>query len=290
MLIRGPFWARAPFRGILATMRHPMIRLVCVVVLALAAVTVAWSKEPSPPAARTPAVPPPPASDLTEVRSRLKVLHDGHDHYLAVVPFGAPSGPLWYGDGKTMYAQRVTGGGSQGDTAFDRIFWDPRAQDRWQAGFGFRNGAYTLQCEDRQTAFLPLDATASAKIVESATFLDHLWSRRAYALARDQAGTYYYVDTGNRPGREHDFHLWAGPRGKMKPLPMLNVVSDAAGDIFGTKSGKLRLVLDRKESVWIDGKREVKLTSLDVGDNARLIYTDLGVYLGQRLGTPCDDL
>jgi hypothetical protein len=258
-------------------------RVFPVVLLLLSAPALA--KEPP-----VPVEPPPPASDLAAVRSQLKVLHDGHEHYIAIVPFGDTSGTFWYGDGKTMHAQRVTGGGSEGDKAFDRIFWDPRAKDRWQAGFGMRDGKYTLQCEDRQTTFREVEPSVAAKVLETGRFLEHLWSRRGYALARDQTGTYYYVDTGNRPGREHDFRLWSGPRGKLKQLAMVNVVSDSAGDIFATRTGKLRLVLDRKESVWIDGKREVKLTSLDAGDNARLIYTDLGVYLGQRLGTPCDDL
>ena len=29
---------------------------------------------------------------------------------------------------------------------------------------------------------------------------------------------------------------------------------------------------------------------LPIDDNAVMIYTDLGVYTGQPLGTPCDDL
>jgi hypothetical protein len=34
----------------------------------------------------------------------------------------------------------------------------------------------------------------------------------------------------------------------------------------------------------------ILLISLPLDDNRVLIYTDLGVYAGQRLGTPCDDL
>jgi hypothetical protein len=52
----------------------------------------------------------------------------------------------------------------------------------------------------------------------------------------------------------------------------------------------LRLVLDRKESTWVKGKSRLSLASLPIEDNAVLIYRDLGAYLGQRLGTPCDDL
>jgi hypothetical protein len=44
------------------------------------------------------------------------------------------------------------------------------------------------------------------------------------------------------------------------------------------------------EAAWIKGKKRTKLIPVPVEDNHVLIYTDLGVYTGQRLGTHCDDL
>ncbi len=85
-----------------------------------------------------------------------------------------------------------------------------------------------------------------------------------------------------------EFRLYSGPRGSMKPLKMVNVVSDSEGDIFSTKSGELRLVLDKKESAWVQKGKRQQLKSLPVEDNVALIYSDLGVYVGQPLGTPCD--
>jgi hypothetical protein len=85
-----------------------------------------------------------------------------------------------------------------------------------------------------------------------------------------------------------EFRLYSGPRGSMKPLKMVNVVSDSEGDIFSTKSGELRLVLDKKESAWVQKGKRQPLKSLPVEDNVALIYADLGVYTGQPLGTPCD--
>ena len=73
-------------------------------------------------------------------------------------------------------------------------------------------------------------------------------------------------------------------------LKMTNVVSDSQGDIFTTKKGELRLVLDRDHPSWFAGKNETALLNLPLEDNRIMIYTDLGVYAGQRLGTPCDDL
>jgi hypothetical protein len=69
---------------------------------------------------------------------------------------------------------------------------------------------------------------------------------------------------------------------------MTNVVSDSAGDVFATKSGELKLVLGKKEASWVQGKKAKDLILLPLEDNVQLIYSELGVYTGQPLGTPCD--
>ncbi|HZS38940.1 MAG TPA: hypothetical protein VFF06_19035, partial [Polyangia bacterium] len=66
--------------------------------------------------------------------------------------------------------------------------------------------------------------------------------------------------------------------------------SDSEGDIFATKSGSLRLILNKGESLWEQTGKKQKLILLPIEDNHVLIYTDLGVYTGLPLGTPCDDL
>jgi hypothetical protein len=71
-------------------------------------------------------------------------------------------------------------------------------------------------------------------------------------------------------------------------LKMTNVVSDSEGDIFATRTGELRLVLDKNESYWVKGKARTALKLLPLEDNVRLIYSELGVYAGEPLGTPCD--
>ena len=123
----------------------------------------------------------------------------------------------------------------------------------------------------------------------TARFHPPRWKYRAYALARDDAGTYYYVDRRREEG-SMEFRLYTGQRGSMKPLKMTNLVSDSEGDIFSTRSGELRLVLDKKQSAWVEKGKKRELKSLPVEDNVQLIYSDLGVYSGQPLGTPCDVL
>jgi hypothetical protein len=240
------------------------------------------------------AAPPPGASakvvDVTPVKDKLRVLKDGKGHFIVVLPFGEDVFQhLYWGDGKAFWAQRVFGGGSEGEVAFDRVFWEPRVRERWKASFALKDGVYTLRCSDRTTVFQPSEAAAAKAILDGATFHAPRWTHRAYALARDDTGTYYYVDRA-RDEDVKDFRLWAGPRGQLKPLPMTNVVSDSEGDIFATKSGELRLVLDKKESSWVKGKQRTTLKLLPLEDNVQLIYSELGVYAGEPLGTPCDVL
>jgi len=227
--------------------------------------------------------------DVSAVRDKLVVVEDGQGHYIAVIPFGDSIWDhlYWSQDGKEFYQQRVFGGGSSGTESFDRNFWEPRVRNHNGASFGMHEGAYKLWCAERITVFKALEQNKATAMLAAARFHPPRWRYRAYALARDDAGTYYYVDRRRDEG-SMEFRLYSGPRGSMKPLKMVNVVSDSEGDIFSTKSGELRLVLDKKESAWVQKGKRQQLKSLPVEDNVPLIYADLGVYTGQPLGTPCD--
>src|SRR5262249_40136735 len=98
-------------------------------------------------------------------------------------------------------------------------------------------------------------------MLASARFLRPRWPYEPYALARDAAG---------------------------KPLKLTNAVTYSAGDVLVTRTGQLRL--SESESAWVEGKRQTRLVVMPLDDNAVLIYRDLGVYVGEPLGTPCDDL
>jgi hypothetical protein len=228
-------------------------------------------------------------ADISAVKDKLKILTDGKGHYVAVVPFG-PSEHLYYGDGRSFFAQRVFGSSSSGTESFDFTFWEPRVKARYQASFEFREGKFQVQCEERKTVLTPLADGENRAVLEQARFFGPRWSHRAHALARDERGTYYYVDRAREPEDSKSFRIFAGMKGSTKKLKMVNVVSDSEGEVFATRSGDLRLVLARNEATWVRGKKRTKLIPLPVEDNHVLIYTDLGVYTGQRLGTPCDDL
>jgi hypothetical protein len=254
--------------------------LVTIAAAAAAALAAAPADKPQPQ---------PTPADISAIKPQLKILSDGKKHMVAVVPFG-PREHLYYGDGKAFYAQRVIGSGSVGTESFDYTFWDPRVKARYQASFEFRDGKYRVQCDERKTELVPLPDAEAGLVVEKARFFGPRWSHRAHALARDDRGTYYYVDRVREPEDAKVFRLYSGPKGAMKQLKMVNVVSDSEGDVFATRSGELRLILAKGETTWVKGKTRTRLIRLPVEDNHVLIYTDLGVYTGQRLGTPCDDL
>jgi hypothetical protein len=264
-----------------------MVRLSLFCIVLLAGATSPAAKKA--PAAGQPG-PAKSAVDVSGVKNKLVILHDGKGHYVAVIPFGDTYEHLYYGDGKQFHAQLVSGGSRSGTSEWERVFWEPRVDAAWKGSIGFRDGKYTVQCGSRATEFKALSADDQSAMLRTATFAKPLWTHEAYALARDNKGNYYFVDRLREPEGNKAFRLFVGPRGSLKPMKMTNVVSDSQGDIFSTKKGELRLVLDRAHPVWAAGKAETPLVRLPLDENRVLIYTDLGVYAGERLGTPCDDL
>lgn len=244
-------------------------------------------------AAKTKAAPPPPETlvDVTSVKDKLQVATDGAGHYAVFVP--GDSSWFFWGTATDLWKQRVFGYSSEdnGKVSFDFTFWEPRVGfDRWKASFGMKNKKYEMQCEDRKTELKLVTGDEAKKVLDGAKFHDVRWKHQAYALARDTKGNYYYVDKQREPEGNKLFRVWTGPKGSMKQAKMKNIVSDSEGDIFITKSGELRLVLDKSEQVWVKGKKQTKLVPLPIEDNAKMIYSELGVYTGQSLGTPCDDI
>jgi hypothetical protein len=254
------------------------------ILLAVLAVPLAHAKQAAPPAAE-PADPP---VDTAAIKDKLMILSDGKQHFVALIPFGEMSDPMFYGDGKTFWAQRVFSFSKSDKENFRSIFWEPRGAK--YSSVGFMDGKYTVSCDERKVELAPLSEVERDAMLASAKFYPARWKHRAYALARDNEGKYYYVDRLREPEHNLNFRLYVGPRGNMKLQKMINVVSDSEGDIFATKSGSLRLVMDKHETSWIQGKKKTPLTSLPVDQNQVLIHADLGAYTGQRLGTPCDDL
>jgi hypothetical protein len=263
--------------------------LPAVISLLLAAPALAAPKKPVA-AGTTP-------SDISAIKDKLTVWSDGKKHYVAMVMTTNSDSPIfWSSDGKSFYELRVRGGGSEGDDAdlkrLDRSFWEPRVTAGYQASIDYSGETkkLTVQCLERKTGLTKLEDADAKKLVAGGSFFKPRWNRYAYALARDNTGKYYYVDNVREPEGAKNFRLYAGAKGGLKLQKMLNVVSDSQGDIFSTANGELRLILNKQDSTWIANEKPKKLVWVPVEDNHVLIYTDLGVYAGEPLGTPCDDL
>jgi hypothetical protein len=232
--------------------------------------------------------------------ARTNVCTDGKGHYVVSAP-AAPSGPqLYYGDAKKLAQVPVT------DALGNGAFFEPRCFNPG-ANSSFRGldvRVYSrvevdeakrlcrVTCGTRKTDLTLLPAEQAAQLLTAASYLPPQDRRTGHSLNRDEKGNYYYVDKGATPQTAQDFRLYVGPKGNMKLQKMINVVSDSQGEIFSTKSGALRFIVGPhgRESTWVQGASRVKLLAVPVEENWQLIYNELGVYVGQKRGTPCDDL
>ena len=252
------------------------------------------------------------------------VCTDGRSHYVVVAPHDRRSHQLYYGDGKTFFHVPLPEGALSGESFFEPRFFardsnpDFRGVDMRLHGsvdLDEKRGSCTVSCGDRKTKLEILGADVKTSLLTRASYAASPHRRRPHHLARDKAGNYYYVDRGNTPDTEKDFHLFVGPKGRMKLQKMTNVVADTEGEIFETRGGSLRYIVTkagtsagepRNQPLWIKGKgksaRENPLLVVPIegtsgnpaergqrSDNYGLIYNELGVYLGDKLGNPCDD-
>ncbi|WP_235685816.1 hypothetical protein [Corallococcus silvisoli] len=232
------------------------------------------------------------------------VCTDGKGHYVAAVPYEETDGledRLYYGDGKAFFeVPRPRGGNLSAMTFMDPRFFNPKGSPDYD-GLDLRvhsalsvdpqERTCSLRCGERKVSLEMIPGTEARELLRKATYAPNPQKFVPHALLRDSKGTYYYVDKGFTPSEARNFRVFIGPRGDLKPQKMTNVVADSEGEIFTTKKGQLRLVIDRAQTpMWIENPRtEVELRNVPVGQNLPLIYNELGVYTGLRLGTPCDD-
>ncbi len=222
------------------------------------------------------------------IKGQLVVISDGQGTVIAVDKTWTDDHWVFFGDGKTMYRQRVFGGGADGSAGtWDYSFWSPRVD---RASISLRAGnKYVLECGKQETELKKVPDADAKKMLDAAVWKKSMWHRQAQFLARDDHGNYYYVDRlrDEYGGKGH--RIFAGPKGGMKELPMTNVVSDSKGEIYATKRGELRFIVATDAASWVNGATKTDLTIVPVEDNVPMIYRDLGVYEG-TLGTPCDDM
>lgn len=261
--------------------------LIVALLLAVAGTATAQPRAPARPGDK------PRPIDVKAVADKLEVFRDDEGNYYVSPRRGAfaDGADQWvfFGDGKTMYQQRIIGYGAD-DKGYDWSVWSPRVKGINQASFDARSVKPSVQCTRGDTKPLkPLVVDEAKALFARATFLPPLWQRQAHFLARDDEGHYFFVDRFREELGGKGYRVFSGQKGAMKELAMTNVVSDSAGEIYATKSGDLRIVTDGTsgKAYWKKGKDRNDLIVLELLPNRYLIYRELGIY--GRLGVLCDD-
>lgn len=235
--------------------------------------------------------PQPKRVDLAALRDQAVVLVDG-DGGSYIVIRGGKETRVFYGagPGKPLHEQVITSRSQNGD-AWSIGVWAPRvAETRPGTIERAADGSYQKTCDGKDDHQLTQVTGDKARVVlEKSSILTSALIRRPHVLARDDGGTYYYVDALTRQYGGKGYRVFVGKKGSMKELPLTDVASDTAGDVFATKTGDLRLVTSpTKTATWVRGGKRTELIALDLDVNSPLIFRDLGLY--KFLGTICDNI
>jgi hypothetical protein len=225
-----------------------------------------------------------------DVKNRLWVLTDDDQLVIAIVPFQGIEAPFFAGDPERLYRQRVVSGGREGNTNADYSFWEPRARAGAEASLSIRGGRATLTCGKRTIPLRVVGAGGTKRILAEAKLYAAPFRRVPHLLARDDQGSYFFVDAARDPwsGRtadRPDLRLRYGRKGALAPVELADVLDDSGGLVLVTASG--RLVGRGGQVEWVGPAGRTPLTPLDLGSAGPLVYGELGAY-GSRLGTPCD--
>jgi hypothetical protein len=239
--------------------------------------------------------PKPKEFDFKPYRDKAMVLADTEGG-VYVVAF-EPDTKVFYGTAKTLYDQVIEGGKSRNGDAWGVTTWAPRLEFPFMAEIRrSKDGDYAAVCQDKVTHKLTLlTGDKALAVLDKAAFLTTPYIRRAHMLARDDGGVYYYVDVLAKVYGGKGYRVFVGKKGAMKELPLTDVATDTAGDVFSTKTGDLRLVriesdgaTQKSTAVWIRGEKRKELVSLDTYMNAPVIHRDLGIY--KITGVMCGDI
>jgi hypothetical protein len=228
------------------------------------------------------------------------VCTDGKTHYVVAAPDEKHSTQLYWGDGKSFVEVPPPGEYMSGDTFYDPRHVNAGANPNFR-GYDMRvyssvdanleKQSCAVRCGERTVALKWVPAAQARPLLMAAKVGPTPQKWRPHVLFRDDKGVYYYVDRGFKPGEEKRFRLFKGPKGSLKEQKMTNVVADSEGEIFSTKNGSLKMIIDRKQATtWVQAGKATKLREVPVNENLPLVYNELGVYLGEKMGTPCDEL
>jgi hypothetical protein len=228
------------------------------------------------------------ARDLVRTRfgrDRVVLRAQGPGFYLTLDP-GDANVPVHFSeDGETFYEHAEVRPSGQG-------------HQRWLFAGGARSvldhqdGAWSLACGEDEVALTELPPERVEAFLSSRELGDHRWRREPYALARDDRGRYYYIDRFKERYGGKGFRVFQGRQGALSLTQLVDIVNDSQGMVFSTDSGDLRLIVDDRrglqQATWYRGDARTELRVLSVHENAELVFQELGVYVGENLGTVCE--
>ncbi len=239
--------------------------------------------------------------DITAIKGAVTVLHDEATQLVIVGIWNRDADAntrrwvVFAGTRKVLFEQEsyfdIWGGGdAHADMNLGLIA--PRVKQPGYAQLTEHDGKHQLVCGDaasNATPLTPMNAADAAKLLKTATFRTSAMVRVPVALARDDAGTYFYVDAIRPTLGGEGYRIFVGKRGAMKQQPLVDVANDEVGMVFATKKGDLRLTIENKQDVaaWVSKNKSLALRRLTGASTSYLIYRELGVY--GSLGTLCDD-
>ncbi len=269
--------------------RHMRARSATIALLAFSAVA---SAEPQPKPV-----------DIKPFRAELLVFADAAGNTYVVKPHKEATDKttkedprIFFGPaGKPLYEQGYQGRSANG-AMWSYQSWAPRIPGIRPAYFTHNeDGTYHKQCDADDVVLTQLTGDKAKAVLDKSKFMTEFLIRRAHLLARDDSGVYYYVDHLAAAYGGKGYRVFVGKKGAVKQLPLSDVATDTAGEVYATKSGDLRLNREAKvgetktdKAIWVRGEKRTELVSLDVDANSPLIFSDLGIY--QFLGTLCDNI
>ncbi len=202
----------------------------------------------------------------------------------------------WIGTGKALYEQVRIGysaDGAAGTWSID--VWAPHVPRVRNGAIMKRDDGYWKYCGDDKNVGLTVISGDKAKaILDKSQFFTTAMIRIPHLLARDDAGVYYYVDQLREQYGGKGFRVFVGKKGAMKQLPLTDIATDSAGEVFSTRTGDIRIIHDDTDELnkhgnttWVKGEKKTSLLQLDLDMNSPLIFRDLGVY--SFTGALCDE-
>ena len=236
--------------------------------------------------------PKPTPVDIKPFRDQLVVLQDTLGGTYVVLPGLEPR--IWFGTGKTLYEQIRETTSSTADTGAWMVGTVAPTLAQAQQGTVQRkdDGSYHKWCGDAHD--VPLTAVTADKaklLLDKLSLASTALIRWPHLFARDDAGVYYYVDMIRKQYGGNGYRVFVGKKGAMKQVPLEDIASDTAGEVFATKTGDLRLVRvtngETTGALWVRGEKKTSLMVLDLTMSSPVIYKDLGIYT--FIGSLCDD-